>query len=228
MMRVLILLVSLASSLAAQGPPKMIGSMSESTISGQVGIQPLTATTLAEAITLGSQKSADDLVALASPALAFLKLHTMLEVGRSTALTDQYMKWTSMPYTVTFHTPFVAAASAVSEAQRKFLPAPALDLTALNGQDVVVSVTPGGDFTTATAIENVVIKRGAEVIRPTVSKVTPTTIRNRMGASREVTEGQFTFKIPIFAPTGPILLILVGPASNIEIEIGPEVLKALR
>lgn len=221
-------IIEATAAVSQQQPPKMIGSLSTSTLSGDVGIRPLTEATLAEAVTLGTDKGIEGVVQISSPAIIFLRLHTMLDFGRSAPLMDQYTKWTSMPYVVDFRTPFVSAAAAAAEAQRKFQPQPTLRLADLNTAGVVVSVSPGGDFSSAESIENVVFRRGTQVIKPTAAKVSPKTIRNRLGASRDLTEGNFTFDFSTFEPTAPVTMVLVGPTSNIEVEIGPQVLRVIR
>jgi hypothetical protein len=46
--------------------------------------------------------------------------------------------------------------------------------------------------------------------------VRPTTIQNRLGASRASTEGRFTFPLNVFSPDVPITIILIGKSGNFE------------
>lgn len=192
------------------------------------GIKPLTSATLAEAIAFGSTRPSSDIIPLSTPMIALTSMYSMAELHKTSGLNQQMTAWTSMPYRVSFHSPFVVAAVSAAEAKRKYEPAPSLSVDELNKAKVVVAVSPSSDFTKADAIENVIIKRGATVVRALASRITPLTVQNQLGASRAVSSGEFTFDFSVFEPSAPITLVLVGPSHNVEVGIYEDVLRKLR
>ena len=77
-------------------------------------------------------------------------------------------------------------------------------------------------------IENVVVKRGVEVVRPLNTTVKPVEIRNGLGASRMVAEGDFTFPFSAFDPSSEITLVLVGKVGNVEWRVTREELSRMK
>ena len=120
------------------------------------------------------------------------------------------------PFSLVIESPFSRAVAALREAKRKFQDSPKLDVNDLNKGAVAVVVGPGSNFTTADGIENVVIERNGQVVKPLSADVRPTTIQNRLGASRASTEGRFTFPLNVFSPDVPITIILIGKSGNFE------------
>ena len=222
--------------------PPLITRLPDSTISGLIGIQPLNSATLEEAIRLGSEKETGDVISRGLLVVAYdrafpgglprtpdemQRVQDRAGVGK---VPPEFLAvWLgNIPFTVFMESPFVRAASQVSEARRKYQPQPVLNVGVLNASKVTVVVTPGRDFRNADAIENVVIKRGTDILRPTATTVTPTVVSNAMGASRELTQGRFTFDFATFATDAPITIVLIGRTANTEIPVPVDVLKQLR
>lgn len=132
------------------------------------------------------------------------------------------------PFRFYLHTPFSRAVGAYQEAARKFQPTPTLTPDELNAGLVVVSVEPSDDLSRADSIENVVVKRGSDIIRPAKSDVTPATFKNRLGAEFRFNTGRFTFPIETFDPAVPTTIVMVGTGGNFEWTVQPHVLNQLR
>lgn len=132
------------------------------------------------------------------------------------------------PFNVTILTPWARAAMTALEAKRKYEPAPQLSADALNRLGLSIEVFPGSSMTTADAIENVVIKRGENIIRPIERKVEPRTIQNALGAKRELSMGTFRFEMDALAPTADVTIVLIGSRGNYEITLTPAELSHLR
>lgn len=132
------------------------------------------------------------------------------------------------PYNFIIVSPYTRAATIAVEAKRKFTEAtyPTLDL--LNSDLVQVVVSPGSSMLTVDAIENMVIRRGDAVIRPSKSKIDPTTVRNGIGVTKASAEGVFTFDYAVFEPSSPITLVLIGKAGNFEWLMTPDELRQLK
>jgi hypothetical protein len=242
---IVFVLMAITSPRAQQQPspgPQLITRLPESTITGLVGIQPLTSGTLEEAIHLGSEKETGDVISRGLLVVAYDRAfpgglpRTPDEMQRAQdragvgKVPPEFVAvWLgNIPFSVFIESPFVRAASQVSEARRKYQPQPVLNVGVLNASKVTVVVSPGRDFTKADAIENVVIKRGTDILRPTATTLTPTVISNAMGASRELSQGRFTFDFPAFATDAPITMVLIGRTANTEIPVPVDVLKQLR
>jgi hypothetical protein len=95
---------------------------------------------------------------------------------------------------------------------------------------VDIVVTPGPSFLTADAIQDVVLKRGDQIIRPLARNVAPTTVQNAMGASRTLAEGRFTFDMAAFSTStpGPVTIVLIGQRGNFEWDMYSNELDSLR
>ncbi len=106
--------------------------------------------------------------------------------------------------------PYQTAKSLSRTARLKFEPRPTVSVADLNSRQVVIHVYPSDNFAKADAIQNVVIKRGSEVLRPIKAVVTPTEIKNLTGATRIVAEGDFTFPFGAFDPSTAITIALIG------------------
>jgi hypothetical protein len=59
-------------------------------------------------------------------------------------------------------------------------------------------------------------------------QLAPEKMQNRMGASREVMSGTFTFPLETFAAGGSVTLVWVGPTKNWELTLTSEHLAPLR
>jgi hypothetical protein len=216
-------------SVQSQQPerPKIIGSLSTATVTGDVGILPITATRLQEAIALG-QTEQPPIEAFTLPLAAFVKVRTMDAIVRDATLMERFKSYTSAPFKVSILSPYAAAVLQSSEAKRKYQPIPIIDLATLNAQKVVVHVYPGGTINTLDTIENVIVKRAGEVIRPSKVEVKPVVMQTNMGASRPSSEGRFTFDFSTFAPTTSITLVCIGQHGNWEWDMSAAELAVLR
>jgi len=86
----------------------------------------------------------------------------------------------------------------------------------LNSQQIVLHIGPSASFADADAIENVVLKRGADIVRPINRQVTPVDIRNAFSATRTVSEGDFTFPFSAFDPPTGVTIVMIGRTGNFE------------
>lgn len=190
------------------------------------GIQPLTADTLARAVAEG-QKDKPDASAF-MPLADFVQVNTMQKIVRDRDLHLRFESYENAPFSPEIESPYVAALLAASEAKRKYEPTPTLDPSTLNAQKVVVHVDPGSQLSTVDVIQNVIIKRNDQIIRPLKQKIVPTTVSNAMGASRPAATGDFTFDFDTFAPTDSITLVFVGAKGNWEWVMSPQELALLK
>jgi hypothetical protein len=189
------------------------------------GIRPLTTDTFEEA-----QKVPDinALTRIASPLIVMLESR-LNGSNRDETETNRLMRLgTDSPFHVTVNSPFVRVATIAIEARRKYAAPTFAPLETENAKLVELEVTPGSSLTTADAIENVIIKRGAEIVRPVKTDVHPKTFETRMGVKKELSEGTFTFDFAAFEPTSAITLIMIGAAGNFELDLRPEELAKLR
>jgi hypothetical protein len=120
------------------------------------------------------------------------------------------------PFTLVVASPFVRVITIVEESKRKFLEPKFPSLDELNADKVQIIVTPGGSMLTVDTIENVIIKRGDEIIRPLRAVIEPTVVQNNAGAKKDSAGGLFTFDYSAFEPTMPITLVLIGKRANFE------------
>lgn len=80
----------------------------------------------------------------------------------------------------------------------------------------------------ATSVENVIIKRGDDVILPSAKRLMPHRYRNAFNASATATDGRFTFPMRSFAADQAITIVIIGTGRNLEIELTPNLLRGLR
>lgn len=179
------------------------------------GATQLTATTAAEAITYAP--SSDD----TSPVM-FWMVHTPNGL--------QFAEWLDhLPMDFEVMTPFMRLSSVASEAKRTFKEPPNVDSAALSSMNADgVSIVVSAHNFNGDSIENVVILRGSDIIRPTRSDVHVDTIANKLGASRTVKQGAFYFPVAAFEPSQPIMIVLAGSRANFEWVMTPDTLKTLR
>ncbi len=178
------------------------------------GIQPLTAESLQRALAEGERNGPH-----LNDSLGWL-LDKMASRGDVTSTDDlpraALLMSTSPPFTFVLWSPYTEATSRAATAKRQFQPRPTLSMDDLNRQQVVVTVVPSSNFLKAAAIENVVIKRGTDVLRAIKADVKPVEIGNLAGAKRTVSEGHFTFPFSAFDASGPITIVLIGNSGNFE------------
>jgi hypothetical protein len=193
------------------------------------GIRPLTETTLQEAVALGQNATADAVSELSTPVGVFVTVYGGIPaIVKNATLSERFKSLVDSPYNISFLTPFTRAAFAVLEAKRKYEPQPTLKADDLNAGKVIVHISPGGDFTRLATIENVIIKRNGEIIRPLRAAVQPKVVQNRLGASATTAEGSFTFDFSVFEPSAAITLVLIGKEGNYEWWMSTDELARLR
>ena len=91
----------------------------------------------------------------------------------------------------------------------------------MNADGVVVSVTPGEDFTRADAIDDVVLKRAdGQVVHPFRRDVQPVEIVSRSGATRPVSQGAFYFRLDDVEL--PVTVVCVGHFGNFELVVNAD------
>ena len=89
-------------------------------------------------------------------------------------------------------------------------------------------MSSGSNVTTFGVIENLIIQRKGEIVRPLKAEVRPTTVQNRMGASAPATEGEFTFDFGTFEPSSLLTFVLIGKSGNFEFSLTSAELARLR
>lgn len=188
-------------------------------VAGAQGVRPLSDTSLSD-VAAAAEGGKDPVY---SPMLI-----AMESIGAGADPMPVINAYKRAPFHFYIETPYTRAVATLMQAKRKFEQTPTLDVAALNKDQVVLRVTPSDTINMADAIENVVIKRGAEVIRPLAKDVHPVTLQNRMGATFQLAEGTFTFPLETFDPTVPITFVLIGAKGNFEWTMEPAHLKALR
>lgn len=132
------------------------------------------------------------------------------------------------PFSFFIETPYSAMVGRVAVATMKFRDTAPLSKDEANARLVSIEVSPGRDFTTADAIESVVLRRGDMVVKPAKESVTPETIQNGLGARRELASGSFSFPFEAFQPDAPLTLIFIGRRGNFEWTLSPDELGAIR
>lgn len=199
--------------------PLPVAPVAAATVLGS-GIEPLTT----ESLEIAVKATNGELAVSASP--IGVKMDTLSHSDRaSVGELQKLIK--DAPFSVLISTPYSRAGFVAAEARRKFQPPPTIRIDELNAEGLTIEVSPGG-FTSADAIENVVLKRGDAIMRPLASNVVPVTIENAMGAKKDVSRGSFRFPINAFAPTSPVTIILVGRSRNFEIPLTVVELSKLR
>jgi hypothetical protein len=195
----------------------------------ETGIRPLTAATLAEAIQAAqSQDASHKLMVYSSPLGVLMKMSSGPGVGFNPEVYKRVEALYEAPYSLIVRSPYVTAMIAVSEAKRRFIDLPALSVDTLNDAKVVVDVGPGRNFTRVGTIEDVVVRRNGEIVRPIKSDVKPTKVQNRMGATAHSSEGSFTFPFEVFEPSLDLTFVLIGKEGNFEIHMTQAELRLLR
>jgi hypothetical protein len=169
------------------------------------------------------------------------------------AYTSVRLAYRASPYFFILSTPCSRAAHALSEAERRFEQPALPSLAELNGGEVILHVRPAwinpepeqtqwenlvaaatgeqplfNPFTNARTLENVVLKRGDMVIRPVKANVRPLTITNPGGATRVVSEGDFSFTLMAFSPGEPVTIIFIAKEGNFEFTMPASVLQSLK
>jgi len=194
---------------------------------GAQGIAPLTPETLHQAVSLSlpleSARMFDSPLARRQLTLDSASYH----VGR-TERAEFVASVRALPFQFTIVTPFVNAAMTAADARRHLTDMPALDVDALNLQAVHLRVEPADNLMLADTIEDVAVKRGTRILHPTAKVVRPVKVSNLLGASRELSEGDFTFEFETFAPTESITLVFIGQRGNVEWTVLKEDLAQMR
>lgn len=136
--------------------------------------------------------------------------------------------WEDAPFTVTLSSPWIRAAMVASEARRRFLPIPQLSIQSFNDEGLIIEVSPGRSLVNADLIENVVVKRTDQIVRPLSAEITPTIITNALGAKREVARGRFRFPMEALGQETPIEIVCVGRRGNFTVHLSRLELSWLR
>lgn len=130
------------------------------------------------------------------------------------------------PFAIAFKTPFLRGVDLVWEAKRKFQPAPVLSPAELNRSQVQFVV--GSKNMTSDAIESMVIRRSASLIRPIRSVSAPVQMANILGASQSSNVSVFIFPVDAFEPTEDIVLVFIGREKNFEYPMSAGELRLMR
>lgn len=133
----------------------------------------------------------------------------------------------SAPFRLLIQTPYSSVAGLAAEAARRHQDFAAPPLEAVN-HGVTLDVAPGPSITTADAVENVVLRRDGQIIKPLKSHVEPATVQTAMGARRELSQGQFLFPMDPFAPTAALTIVVIGRTGNWEWTMTPRELAVLK
>jgi hypothetical protein len=173
------------------------------------GVAKLTPTTFAAAVAEGEQLG-DETKAHEAASLAITRM--------GAEMSDKAPPMNAESFEATVITPYYRVVVATAQAKRKFAAQPSITLEAANKDLVEIVVTPGRKIREADAIESVVVKRGAEVIRPIRQNVTPVTVETAMGLKKTLTEGRFVFGVETFDPSAApgVTIVLVGKNGNVE------------
>lgn len=178
-----------------------------SLVSVDAQIAPLTAVRLVEATTEGV-KAPDNLV---------FDVKTVFE-----------RPWQAFPFIIDFESPYLRAFRLATEARRRFQPLPPLELEWLNAGGLQLIVSPRS-IDVFEEIEDLVLKRGNEIIRPTSAAVLPHVMQSGDGRRRESQRGTFVFPIDTFAPDrGAITIVCVAKTNNFEWVLTPEAMAQMK
>ncbi len=194
------------------------------------GIQPLTQGTFeaarAAAASLDTGLNSPVMIRLRSAAFPPGTAPTREELQ----VRQEIIRETTVDRPFSFHimTPYTVVVDIVKSAARKFTDPQFPSLKQLNAGLVNIVVGPGDSMTTVDVIENVVIKRGGQVLNPLKATVTPTVVQNALGVEKESAEGVFQFDYSTFVPDTAITIVMVGRAGNFEWTMPPEELSRLR
>lgn len=132
-----------------------------------------------------------------------------------------------MPFGFLIVSPYVAVVDITREAVRRSRQPEYPSIEQLNAALVSIIVTPDTDMR-SDVIENAVIRRGDQVIKPLKAVVMPEVLTNGFGARKESASGRFTFDFASFAPDQGITIVLIGRAGNHEWTMPPEELSQLK
>jgi hypothetical protein len=194
----------------------LIGLATATVLAQNPGPQPLTAETLKRAIEDGAAGEepmySPVMMRVKSRRDKELKKEIPHEVDADARLVHAMDK---PPFMILIDTPYSMVVSVSAEAKRRFAEMPSVDLADLNA-GVTIEIAPGPSLREADAVEDVILKKNDQVIRSIKATVKPTTIQNAMGASREVSDGQFVFPFEAFRADGPLTIIVIGQGGNWE------------
>lgn len=191
------------------------------------GLKPLTADSFAAAKEAASAKEPP----MNSPTV--LRLRSSLFKGRPTpAMLAESKRMLAhleaSPYSFQVMSPYMRVVAIARESARKFEDPHFPALAVLNAEKIDFIVGPTSTMRLIDTIENVVIKRGEEVVRPIKTVVKPTVVQNAMGAKKETAEGHFTFDYAAFDPSTSITIVMIGKGGNYEWQMTPEELRQLK
>jgi hypothetical protein len=117
------------------------------------------------------------------------------------------------PFYITLLTPYMRVTSIVAEAKRRFADPPQFSADTLNAEGLLIHVSEGGNFLEADVVDDLVIKKGEQIIRPTKKQITPSMVQNRAGASKPSATGEFYFALDTI-PDAPFQIVCVGKGGN--------------
>lgn len=207
------------------------------TASGQ-GIRPLTNETQKEALAATAAKDCESMqldpillcvnnldYAAASAHIKELANRTESGMAAVSAIGSFFQQF---PYQTNIASPYCQLAKQASDAARSYQPFTPPALSPAEQQTVQITVSSGSSFVNAGSIKHMVIKRDGVVIQPVKEELRPEKIQNRMGASREVVGGVFTFPASAFVVGGTVTLVWIGPDQNWEFTFTSQELEKLK
>jgi len=181
----------------------------------------LTEARLADAFAEVREDRAHELADILTQRAQRVDLRTPTGNGMFVSLKD-YFAWKEKyppPFNVFVASPYMRALATAFEAKRRYADPALLTAASLNADGILVSVTPGDDFTHADAIEDVVLKGfDGRIIRAFRRDVQPTSIQNRGGALKTLSAGAYYFRLEDFDQL-PITVICIGSGGNFEIGV---------
>lgn len=131
--------IAIATLLQASQDFRIIPKLSRATL-GEIGIAPITATTLQEAIDLGHDDT-PPVADYSEPIAIFVKAHTLEAIKQKAVLMERMSSYTKAPFGLSIISPYVYAMFYSADAKRRFRPVPALNPISLNANKVIVHVS---------------------------------------------------------------------------------------
>jgi hypothetical protein len=199
------------------------------------GVRALTEETRQAAITGKDAKDCQQvmqplMLAARNDAAADLHYKEMQGDRGSKTKANDWVLWVleRFPYTTVIVTPYCGLAMDAAAAAREYKPFTPAPFDANDVQTVVIKVWAGSSFAAAESIKHFVVKRDGVLIQPLKAELETVQVQNRMGASREITRGDFTFPVEALAVGAKVTLVWIGPVRNWEFTFTPEELASLK
>jgi len=197
-------------------------------VGGQgVGIRPVTASDVSQAIALGDGDGGIGQMPLLTRLIALRDAQEPTPYPGPKDFDEMRRFLHSSPFIFYIESPFTRIASGVRGWRGSANPPAPLTGERANQDLVGIDVRPGPDLSTADEVKDVFVRRGATVWKPLRATRETTTMRSG-GREKVFRCGTFTFPFEVFEPSSDITVVVVGAKGNFEWTIVRDELAAMK